>query len=179
MDEDLIRRPLRIAAGGFLSLTSIFNAFLALGFWVGGAYAVNLGAMAGVGGDAFNTRNPGLVEAFGGPVVLGQIFIISAGAVFVGAVSVFSSRYPRAIYVACAIAIFSALLAVGVGNFGLSNAVGIVAGGMGCISGLRIQLYQANAASTGRPQSFVDWVWVGILLFGLLMLVVSTYLLFN
>ena len=173
-DWDLGKRPMRIAAGGMLTLAALFSAVVAIGYIVGLPFEIRLGGMLGGGSAAFSESGSSVVELIGGTFVLGHVILVGGAVIFLGAVSVFASLYPRVIYVACVVAIVCGLLGVWLTTFGLPHASSIVAGGLGFISGLRIQFGFEDVAE-GRlrpaPRGIGDWLAVGAILAGLVLVI--------
>ena len=60
-DWDLGRRPMRIAAGGMLTLAALFSAVVAAGFIAGRPFELQLGGMLGGGGTVFSAAGTDLV----------------------------------------------------------------------------------------------------------------------
>ena len=187
MASDLKRRPMRIAAGGLLVLACLFNVFVALGYLVGGGFAVRLGGMLGGGAESFDTVNSALLESVGGGTTLGYTLVVSAVIILAGAVSILRSRSPITIYGGCVMAMLAAILEVSLTQVGVTSFVGIIGGGLGFISGLRIQMTAAQPAGAGdagqgeapsKPRDLWDWLAVGAIVVGLLFLMAAAFLWF-
>ena len=180
MEDDLKRRPMRIAAGGLLLLAALFNLstgigdliraglLAGLGDVLGGKFATGAEAFAEIGGFATGEA----LALFGG------FFLVSGIVLIIGAMCVLTSRHVPYIYTACVVAIGTALAGVWLTAFGLTKAVGIAGGGLGFISGLRIQL-TADATPDGSPTASIDrmsWLAGGVIVAGLVLVIGAIYL---
>ena len=179
MDDDLKRRPMRIAAGGLLLLAALFNLstgvgdllkaglLAGMGDALGGKFATGADAFSSIGGLASGDE----LAIFGGFFLIGGVVLI------IGAVCVLSARHAPYIYTACAVAIVSSLAGVWLTSFGLTKAVGIAGGGLGFISGLRVQLTaDADDTGTGSALDRQSWLAGGIIVAGLVLLIGAIYL---
>ena len=172
---------MRIAAGGLLLLGSLFNLIVALGFLRGGAFAIQLGGVLGGGAESFSTADSEIIQSLGGPTTLGWALVVSSVVIVFGAVSVLRSRSHVTIYGGCSIAILASILQVSLTNIGLTSIVGIVGGGLGFISGLRIQLTAAESADddatpASKPRDVGEWIAVGLIVLGLVLVMLAAYL---
>ena len=170
---------MRIAAGGLLFLPSVFNLIIALGYLLGSSFQVQLGGVLGGGGEIFDALDSVVLDTVGGPEAFGSFLLVCSAILLGGAISVLLSTLPGIIYSACAVSIVSALFSLTLTSFGLSHAVGIIGGGLGLISGLRIHLTQAAERSdddeVAAPHGVGSWIAVGCILIGLLLVLAAAW----
>ena len=168
---------MRIAAGGLLLLSAIFNLIIGIGYLLGGAFQVQLGGVLGGGAEIFTALDAAVLDTVGGPKAFGSFVLVCAAILLGGAISVLFSTLPGVIYSACAVAIFSALFSVALTSIGLASVVGIIGGGLGFISGLRIHITQAANRDGDDEQAnqhgIGSWIAVGSILFGLLLVLAT------